>query len=265
MIKLTKIKSQKNSEINLVFIPGGPGLSSMTLRSMDILTRSFNLYYIDFPGCNGNPYLGKKTFDELAGALSDNLKKINGKIFLVGHSFGGFFAAKVGLDFSCDGIVCLSTPFSGETLNSVTNNYQALKSEKLSIAEQHWSNESNDLTFAKWLSEYGLMYFNNENLDKGKKLIIDDKVSAQFFIDNRSVGRAMELLLPKLKISSLKKLFIVGSNDELVSQGCLKQDALNGGFKFSIINNASHFTTFDQPEAVAGLIEQFIATEKDTL
>ena len=95
MIQFTKLQSQKLNSPNLILVPGGPGLSSLTLRSLDILTRSFNLYYVDFPGTNGNPYLGDKKFNELSEELANQISKIDGFKFVLGHSYGGFFAADI--------------------------------------------------------------------------------------------------------------------------------------------------------------------------
>lgn len=78
MIQLTNVASTIENNPNLFLISGGPGLSTMTLRSLDILSRSFNLFYIDFPGTNGNPYLRDKKFEELSDELGNLISKIDG-------------------------------------------------------------------------------------------------------------------------------------------------------------------------------------------
>ena len=181
MIELTKIFSEKKDAPTLVMIPGGPGLSSSTLRSMDILSRAFNLFYVDFPGVNGNPYDGDKTFDELSSALEVELNKISGPKFVLGHSYGGFFAANLSLRINLEGIICLSTPFSKKSLTSVGENYNAKKSQALTDAEDEWEKLQDDKSFAKWLSEYGKLYFVKP---EGKILLLNDKASAQFFLAN---------------------------------------------------------------------------------
>ena len=55
-----------------------------------------------------------------------------------------------------------------------------------------------------------------------------------------------------------KKLFIAGQCDKMLPEEFLKRDAVNGGFNFISIKNASHFVTFDQPELVARSIEDFM-------
>lgn len=255
MIQITKIKSNIENAPNLILIPGGPGLSSLTLRSMDILSRSFHLFYVDFPGTNDNPYSGKKSFDELSSELSKEIQVIEGPKFVIGHSYGGFFAADLSLKIKLDGIVCVATPFSEKSLITASENYTAKKSQALSDAEDEWEKLQADKSLAKWLSEYGELYFIKP---EGRDLLLKDKVSARFFMANRSGAIQKESILPLLKQNGTKKLFVAGKRDGLLPEAILKEDAISGGFSFISVNNASHFVTFDQPESVAGLIEDFM-------
>lgn len=254
MNKLTKVGSENNKSPTLVLIPGGPGLSSLTLRSMDILCRSFNLLYVDFPGVNGNPYISDLTFDELSHGLQVELQKISGPKYVLGHSYGGFFAASLSLKMKVDGIICVATPFSEKSLVAASENYAASKSQELSSAEEDWEKLRDDKSFSKWISEYGELYFTKTD---GRSLLLDDKVSARFFLANRSDALQKEALLPLLKLDKTKKLFIAGKRDGMLPEEVLKEDADRGGFIFKSVNNASHFVTFDQAEIVAGLIEFF--------
>lgn len=254
MIKLTKVCTENNKSPTLVLIPGGPGLSSLTLRSLDILCRSFNLLYVDFPGVNDTPYISDQTFDELSRSLQDKLQKINTPIYVLGHSYGGFFAADLSLKIKLDGIICVATPFSERSLVAATENYAANKSQALSFAEEEWGELQDDKSFAKWVSEYGELYFTKP---EGKYLLLNDKVSARFFLANRSDARQKESILPLLKQDTTKKLFIAGESDGMLPEEILREDADRGGFEFKSVSNASHFVTFDQAEIVAGQIENF--------
>ena len=152
----------------------------------------------------------------------------------------------------CDGIVCISTPFSEEALLSANDNYEKNSTPELKLAENEWSQKLDARTFAKWLSEYGELYFINPN---GKDLILNDKVSAQFFNANRGETVNFELMLSKLSKSSMKKLFIAGVEDKLLTTNYLEQDSKWGKFNFVKIKDASHFVMLDQPEMVAQNIE----------
>lgn len=255
MFKLTKIFSTKNNVPSLILIPGGPGLSSLTLRSMDILSRSFNLIYVDLPGTNDNPYSEDKNFDELSSELAKEIQAIEGQKFVLGHSYGGFFAADLSLKIKLDGIICVATPFSEKSLIAASENYIVKRSQALSDTENEWEKMQDDKSLAKWFSEYGELYFVKP---EGKYLLLNDKVSARFFLANRSDASQKESMLPLLKQDVTKKLFIAGKRDVMLPEEILKEDAASGGFNFISVNNASHFVTFDQPESVAGLIEDFM-------
>jgi pimeloyl-ACP methyl ester carboxylesterase len=254
VIKLTRVNSEKKEAPVLVLIPGGPGLSSLTLRSMDILNRSFNLLYVDFPGVNDNPYGENKTFDELSDALQMELQQISGTKYVLGHSYGGFFAADILLKNKCDGIVCIATPFSQRSLAGASTNYFEHMTDNLREAEVEWEASQSDQNFAQWVSKYGELYFVKP---EGRELVLNDKVSAKFFLNNQEDALNKELMLPLLKKIQAKKLFIAGAQDKLLPPLLLNEDAVNGGFKFLSVNNASHFVSFDQPEIVSGLIEDF--------
>lgn len=257
MIKLTRVFSDKTNAPTMFLIPGGPGLSSLTLRSLDILSRSFNLLYVDFHGTNDNPYTGKKSFEELSLELNKKIQSVTGAKFVLGHSYGGFFAGKAFVEGIVDGLVCVATPFSKQTLSKTGENYRAHMTDALVKAESQWNEKQDDKAFAIWLSEYGSLYFKNP---EGKSLLLNDKTSAQFFKDNRSDAQSLEFLLPLLAQSNGKKVFISGDDDKLLMSENLKTDSDLGKFDFYEIENASHFVTFDQPERVASLIEKKLLT-----
>ena len=260
MIKLTQIASDIETNNYAIIISGGPGLSSLTLRSLDILKRSMNLIYVDFHGTNDVPYVEDASFEKLTQNLSVELESIlltSSKIFLIGHSFGGFFVASLAQKLPIKGIFCLAVPFSQESLEGAVENYARKKTPSLKDAETEWNRNKTDEAFKKWLSEYGELYFINP---KGRELLLNDKSSARLFLANRFDASEKEYLLDNLAPKKILKVFIAGKLDGLISYKVLEKDASRGGFQFLTVENASHFLTFDQPEKVASLIEENIAT-----
>lgn len=236
----------------IFIIPGGPGLSSLTLRDLDLLSRSFELIYVDLQGTNGSSYKDKQTFSEISSSLAETIKKESGEKFVLGHSFGGFFASEMLLREVVSGLICISTPFSKAALTSANENYSANKSPSLIEAETLWSEKQDNFSFANWLSEYGTLYFKKS---KGKEILLNDKVSSAFFKDNRSDVLDKESILLSLSKFDGVKIFIAGQDDRLLSSNILKNDSQVGKFDFFEIEDASHFVTVDQPAKVAGVIE----------
>lgn len=251
MIQLTRIASDINNAAKIFIIPGGPGLSSLTLRGLDLLKSEFELVYLDFQGTNESKYVGKKTYDEISSAISDVIKNESGTKFVLGHSFGGFFAVDAFLNNSASGVICLSTPFLKSTLMSAGKSYSDNATSALLDTEKKWEDKKDNLSFATWLSSYGPFYFINPN---GKKILLDDKVSAQFFLDNRGDALFQESKLSNLKSQKGLKHFVCGSNDKLLSPSFLKEDALCGGFDFIELSGANHFVSIDQPEKLSQII-----------
>ncbi|HAZ11548.1 MAG: hypothetical protein A2X86_22480 [Bdellovibrionales bacterium GWA2_49_15] len=261
MIKLTQIQGPPTSP-TLVLIPGGPGISSLSIRAMDILSRSFKLVYVDFPGTNGNPYDKDRSFDELASDLHQIIKDIPGKVITVGHSHGGFFAAEAALSaLNISGVVCISTPFTEQCFQAVAENFEDKKTPALIAAEKSWDAHPSDKTFALWLAEYGELYFSPDKLSRGRELLANDPCSHKAFLHNQHDVKLMGALLDEFALWQGQKLFL--SEDKgMIPTHALKKDSDIGGFSFEVIQGSSHFVMFDRPEAVARSIENKFAINK---
>jgi len=260
MIKKTYLSSKTPSNINLVLIPGGPGLSSLTLRSFDILSKKYNLIYIDFPGTNGNPYQGKKTHKELMTLLGESLDNITGDVYTIGHSYGGMYASDLFRYIELKGVICLGTPMSKRTLENATSNYLKCVNDALIEAESRWENEPNNSNFSNWLSKYNSLYFSENVLEIGRKLIRDDTVSAEFFLDNRRDISDQEVF-EQISRWEGKKLLIGGERDGLISSSFLREDAALFNYDFFLIPYANHFLMLDDLSMLVKSIDNFITKE----
>lgn len=78
------------------------------------------------------------------------------------------------------------------------------------------------------------MYFKSP---KGKVLVSTDKVSSQFFKDNRADFLDKEVMLDSLSKIEGKKVFIAGQDDKLLPMNVLKNDSQRGGFQFFTIES----------------------------
>ncbi len=253
MIKLARVNSTTSNAPKIFIIAGGPGLSSLTLRDLDLLKRSFELIYLDMQGTNGSEYAGKKSFQELAEAVAEVVRSESGQKFLLGHSYGGLLAAAAFKNSNASGLVCIATPFSKASLDVAGVSYNDNKTGTLEGSRIYWEKMQDDNSFKIWLSDYGDIWFKNP---KGKNLILQDLVSSQFFKDNRSDISNHGYVIGDIAAINAKKVFIAGKEDKLLPSKVLKNDAQIGKFEFFEIENSSHFVTLDQPDKVARLIEE---------
>lgn len=254
MIKLTTVEASTNSDRTLFIIAGGPGLSSQTLKNLNILKDSFRLVYLDFGGTGGSIYSGKQSYDEIVSHFMKKIEQYKTKEnYILGHSFGGILATSIFIHSRFNGLICIAAPFTKSALSNANENYTKRLTSTLKTAAEEWSKNQDDASFVNWVSEYGEMYFCNP---EGKHLILNDKVSSKYFKDNRSDALNKEHLLDQLKGINGKKIFICGKEEKLISSNFYKEGAELGGFDFYEVDEASHFVTFDQPEKVKLIIEQ---------
>lgn len=265
MIKRTVIPCVSSSKApNLILIPGGPGLSSHSISGFDILSRSFHLHYIDFPGANGQTYARDYSFQEISDSIHDYAMELRGKTLAVGHSYGGLFAVDVGVRANLAGVVCVATPFTNRVMDLAVKNYAELKSDRLQVAETNWEKHPSDETLAGWLSEYGILYFAKSSVDTGRAMLSKDPASSKFFKANQPDTRRLGAeLLAKIAPTGIPRILIAGAEDRLLPGSQLEADVSPAGFQFSEVAGAGHFVMFDQSESVARLIEEFFATEKE--
>lgn len=252
------IKSDKLNAPTIALIPGGPGLSSQTLRSLEILKSSFNLVFIDPPGTGASEVnTAALSYSEALSEIGNALAKYN-DLILLGHSFGGIQAADLiaSKTVRAAGLVCLSTPFSEQSWNSIEQQYAKRKSEKLNKAEIDFENDSTDMNFKRWLASYGPLYFAETSREAGEALLLHDKASASVFMEVGKDAVRHQTLLALLNEIQLPKIMIHGSADLLVPESAIRRDSNAGGFDYHLVDNGGHFLSLDAPEQIKSILEK---------
>lgn len=258
MIRITTIGNGDS----VYLIPGGPGLSSQTIRSFDPLASDYCLNYIDFPGTNKNVYDRDRSFDELCTNLAKQVLKKKGKIFIIGHSYGGLIASKVAHLTNANALICLATPFSSEALDEAVKRYSLYQSKELKLREENWIQNPSDNTFKEWLASYEELYFTKDKVIEGRKLILEDNVSSSFFLNNGSDIRSGKFQVSCLKTWNKPHLLLAGEKDGLLPVDSLKKDASEGQFDFMTIPEANHFLHIDNQSYVNNVVRDFFSKAK---
>lgn len=260
--KITWIQDKQSNSTKkiLVLIPGGPGISSQTLRTLDVLKNDFNLAYIDYITERNS----KPSYEEILQAYVEEIIATKTPVILCGHSFGGIFTSELALNnkLNVEGLICLDTPFSGASFKSCVDQYNIYKNEELIQAEKEWEDKPSDQTFKNWLASYRELYFKKENIQRGREMLLKCEVYHEQFLGARNIGDSKESLLDKVKDKEFTKLFITGSEDLLLLSEVLKKDADRGDFIFKEVSDAGHFVHFDQPMSVAKLIKDYFIGDK---
>jgi pimeloyl-ACP methyl ester carboxylesterase len=243
---------------SLILIPGGPGISSSYLRTFDDLSKKYQLHFIDMCGTNETNF-EPLTSDEISTKIADYAKRIGSNYFYIGHSYGGYLAAKTSLISNPKGLICISTPLSARAMNIAIKNYQNKKNHLLKEKEEAWlSTPSND-SFRSWLAEFGSLYFHTDK-NNGKAILSNDITSYRYFLNNNSDIEQDHTLLKDLKTSTTPKIHIMGSHDLLLPIDALEEDNFDGNLKSVIINKAGHFPMIDNLQDSKEFTDNFILT-----
>ncbi len=255
-MRVTKVGD--DSQISIILIPGGPGLSTSYLRSMDELSGKYQLHFLDICGTNGTQFECLSALS-IAQTIKEYAENIESPFVLLGHSYGGYLASKTATITLPEALICVSTPLSASSMKCAIGNYSSKKSLNLIAREAEWLRHNSEETFKSWLSSYGKLYFKN-NDDRLSNLILNDESSYRFFLNNNGDIENDSSLLVQVAKTNFPKLFISGIDDELLPLSAIKSDIEAGSFDFTLVNNAGHFPMLDNLKSTLSYIDNFISS-----
>src|SRR5205807_21926 len=106
--RLTFVKSREGFPFNWLFLPGGPGLGSESLKDLTaMLELTGTIWHVDYPGDGSNRDIEHVDFTKWPEGLV-NLVQTLEHVIIVAHSFGGMLTLTIPeLEKHLDGIVLL--------------------------------------------------------------------------------------------------------------------------------------------------------------
>ncbi len=262
-MKFTRLSGPTNAP-TIYIVPGGPGLSSLTLRSLDLLSRSFHLAYFDCQGTNGTEYDPNLSLTDVAHRLADLINRDESSAaILLGHSAGGIIAG-IAADRvnKLSGVVLLSVPLSRASFDAILNSYKSSPVAGSEV-EVSYTKDPTELTMRNWVAAYGEMYFSAPNMLRGQALINSDPMSFKYARNHRAelsnLAETSADSILRLR-GDVTRLWIADDQGFLpVSEQRRDADSIKAIFE--VVSESSHFLSFDQPERVARLVEKYFATQ----
>lgn len=237
----------------LVMVPGGPGLRTDSLAELLPYLKQHDLMCADQVDDGG-----KLNYDRLLLQLESSLPP-DREVVLCGHSFGGILAGSLALkNKKVKALICMASPFSKRAWESVGDQYNQNLTPNLASAGKLFESEPSDRNFRNWIANYGVLYFAQANVTRGKAMLLNCKTILKAFEDCGAEASQKEGVLLELKTACIPKLFIAGEVDQLVTVATAESEAEAGGFEFVRIENAGHFMTFDEPVETANAINSFL-------
>ena len=255
-------KNEQAGGVPLVLLPGGPGLSSATLAGIgDRLT---SLALVDPPGTGGLPAEPSYTFDGAVEAMEAAILELGGPVDLLGHSFGGTYAARLLArgKVPVRALVLLATPVSEACFQALGARFASTPPE-IAVHATKYQSEPTDANFHAWLKALCALYFSPARRPRGEELLGKDRVSSAAFsqIYADLLARLPTFGLEKaVREFALPKLLIAGDEDGLLPVDMLRAEAGRLGARFTVLAGAGHFAGLDQPEQLNELLREFLAS-----
>lgn len=167
--RLNQIK--EGSDLNWLFLPGGPGLGSEYLADFcNNLTVQGTITLIDFPK-DGNNCEGELDFRVWKKGLISLLKSFN-KPILVTHSFSGMFALDVPeIENYLTGLVLMNTTTTNSFFQHVNEMREQHNLPDLVPAASEYHFNPSDETYKKFWDTYKYYCFTQEELPIGEQMM----------------------------------------------------------------------------------------------
>lgn len=244
----------------IVGIPGGPGLSSATLRGIEHLGNKFDLALIDPPGCGESDELPVVSRQAVVAIINKLVSPLSRQIIVVAHSFGGTFAADLALfgELDLNALVFIGSPLTAPAVGSLQRQYASKMNPDLQKAANEFENSPSRETFNLWFSKYGSLFFTPKFERTGAELLKSDLSSPLMFMNVRPHVLLEENQLLALTQLDVPKLFLVGEFDELFPTLDNQRQANELAGTHLVVPAAGHFVFFEQPKSTARLIVDFL-------
>lgn len=248
----------KNSNLNLVFVSGGPGLSSLSFKPLVSLSDNFNLHFLDAMGTTSE-LKTEPNYSNLLEEIEDYISNIP-NVVLCGHSFGGIQAIDITSKMKSNiiGLIVIGSPVTGNAFKILNQNFDIeLSQAHIDISKKLENSPTNEI-YKEWFFVYRDFYFNPKTSINNIKVITDDTVCVKSYSNAIAESATKEECLQSLNNLNIPKLFITGELDQVMPPSSAKHEADIGGFDLAVVNDAGHFVHYESPNETIELINNFL-------
>ena len=238
--------------MNLI-VPGGPGLKANTVKPLACIVNNSVVLPYEISNEKITP---KEAFEEIVTAGVQILSEVSAnERNVIGHSFGGLIAKAISNKIKTKNTILLGTPIDKSCYQNVFDNYSLKADEITKKLGAKYSENPTDNTLANWLSSYGKLYFSEDFIEAGGKMLMEDSVNSKIFSKMSQYG--FEICEEVFEEKSHGRIVTAaGLKDELINTGSLLLSSIKFNLKFCEITQGSHFSIFESPESIKFLIEK---------
>lgn len=250
--------SNNSSSINLVFISGGPGLSSVSFNGLMPLKENYSLHFIEAMGTI-SPLEKEPTYENLIAEIREVISCLE-NVILCGHSFGGIQAIDIASDGleNIKGLIVIASPVSKNAFRILGENFATEITEEQDQISDLLESEPTDDVYKEWFYKHRDFYFNPERSNDLISVIMEDSVCVKSYSKAIVESSQKENKLRQIKNIRIPKLFISGDLDKVVPPESAKYESSLGEFKLEVVEGAAHFVHHECPEKVIKIINNFL-------
>jgi pimeloyl-ACP methyl ester carboxylesterase len=254
--RLELCRTDHSHKYNWLFVPGGPGLGSESLRDLTrILDLPGTMWYLDFPGDGSN--ITDKDFSHWQKALIEATQE-QANVILVAHSSGGMFSlATPELEKYLAGLILMDSAPNADWQKCFIKYVSAHPiAEAKRLQKLYEENPSNDLL--KQLTIACASYFSTKkSLDKIVTMMgsLPFNYKSHIWAEKNFDSTYKASWVPR----SLPTMIFAGDQDPITPLNLFLEsnEFQRNNILIREIKNASHFPWMDNPEEVQRLFSEY--------
>lgn len=248
------------SDLNLIFLSGGPGLSSLSFKPLKELGSKYNLHFLDPMGTTSELSI-EPTYTNLLNEIEDYIQNIPNTV-LCGHSFGGIQAINIASKAKPNilGVIAIGSPVTENAFKILNENFDVeLTQDQLDLSRKLQEAPTDEI-YKDWFFAYRDFYFNPAISSNAISVITDDAVCVKSYSSAIQESGTKEDCLKSLRSKNILKLFITGELDKVLPPVSAKHEAEVGGFDLEVIEDVGHFAHYESPKETMKIIMDFLST-----
>lgn len=257
--RLKWVRGTKESELNWLFLPGGPGLGSESLiQLLDILKLPGNLWRLDLPGDGSNTTSNNgESFSKWAQALIEAVQAFD-RVVLVGHSTGGMYALSLPeLEDLLEGLVLLdSAPHSGWQA-AFGETVKSFSIPEINDLEETYRKSPNNAALKVLTLASAPYLFTQEGMEMGKEMLAS--LPYNYEACEWSAKHFDTSYTAKWFPRNLPTLILTGEKDLITPLRLFKESPQfqRENIVFKSISGAGHFPWLENPQEVSAAFDEY--------
>lgn len=250
-----------NINYNLVFLAGGPGLSSYSFKKLSPLREIAELHFYN-PMGTVEPLNVVPSYDNLLNEIIDYIDPLE-NVILCGHSFGGIQAIDLASQDrkNIKGLISIASPVSADSFKILNENFSKFQTELGDMVTRELASNPSNEVYKKWYLHFKDFYFYPKHSQTMIEAITNDSVCVKNYIQAISTASEKEDSIQRLQNISIPKLLIYGEFDNVLPEQSAKSEAALGDFLLRKVNTSGHFPHYENSDQTIHIIKSFLQGE----